>query len=347
MRYLSQTVASYVGVDLHARTLFVCVLDQAGAVKLSRNLPAHPEPFLTAVAPFRPDLLVGCECVHTWYWLADTCRAEGIPFALGHAWGIKAVHGAKTKSDAHDAQVIARLLRGGNFPLAYAYPAERRGLRDLLRTRLRLVRQRAELYGHIHTVRRQLNLDPVGSDVKYLSKRAAVAADIPDPHTRRGVEARLNLLAPLDTEIRRLERDLEVAAEQHYPTELAVLQTIPGVGPVISLTILLEIDTVRRFGSRQQFCSYARLITPRQESAGKIVGVGNTKAGNAWLKWAFSEAAVLSAQKDERLKKCLAKVQSKHGAGKGLSIFAHKLGRVVYHLLRTKKVFDVERFVRH
>ena len=347
MRYLTATAASYVGVDLHARTLFVCVLDSAGTVKLARNMPAKPEPFLNAIAPYRTDLLVGCECVHCWYWLADTCRRENIPFALGHAFGIKAVHSSKTKSDAHDAEVIARLLRGGNFPLAYAYPHERRGLRDLLRTRLRLVRQRAELYGHIHTVRRQLNLDPVGADVKYKSKRDAAAEDITDVHSRRGVEARLNLLAPLDTEIRRLERDIEVAAEEHYPTELAALQTIPGVGRIISLTVLLEIDTVTRFESRQQFCSYARLITPKQESGGKIVGVGNSKAGNAWLKWAFSEAAVLSAQKDEQLKKCLAKLQSKHGKGKGLSIFAHKLGRVVYHLLRTKKVFDVERFVKH
>jgi transposase len=112
------------------------------------------------------------------------------------------------------------------------------------------------------------------------------------------------------------------------------------------MTILLEIDTVTRFESRQQFCSYARLIRPRQESDGKAVGVGNARAGNAWLKWAFSEAAVLSSQKDERMKKCLAKLQSKHGGGKGLSVFAHKLGRVAYHLLRTKKVFDVERFVR-
>src|SRR5262245_13723943 len=134
MRYLTQTAASYVGVDLHARTLFVCVLDHAGGVRLSRNLPAKPEPFLKAVEPFRPDLLVGCDIVHTWYCLADCCRLEQIPFALGHAWGLKAVHGAKTKSDAHDAAVIARLLRGGNFPLAYAYPSERRGLRDLLRT---------------------------------------------------------------------------------------------------------------------------------------------------------------------------------------------------------------------
>jgi transposase len=347
MRYLSQAAASYVGVDLHARTLFVCVLDQAGAVRLSRNLPAKPEPFLSAVAPFRPDLLVGCECVHSWYWLADTCRREAIPFALGHAWGLKAVHGSKTKSDAHDAEVLARLLRGGNFPLAYAYPHERRGLRDLLRTRLRLVRQRAELYGHVHTVRRQLNLAPVGSDVKYRSKRDAVAADISDPHTKRGIEARLNLLAPLDTEIRRLERAIEVAAGEHYPAELVALQTIPGVGPVLSMTILLEIDTVERFETRQQFCSYARLITPKQESGGKVVGVGNARAGNAWLKWAFSEAAALAAQKDEKMKKCLARLQSRHGSGKGLSIFAHKLGRVVYHLLRTKKVFDVDRFVRH
>src|SRR5262249_54086521 len=145
---------------------------------------------------------------------------------------------------------------------------------------------------------------------------------------------------------RRLERDIEIAAQQHYPAELATLQTIPGVGRIIWLTILLEIDTISRFESRQQFCRYARLITPKQQSAGKIIGVGNAKAGNAWLKWAFSEAAVLSAQKDDRLKKCLAKLQSQHGSGKGLSIFAHKLGRVVYHLLRTRKVFDVGRFVR-
>lgn len=346
MRFLNSTAASYVGVDLHARTLFVCVLDQAGAVRLSRNLPAKPEPFLNAVEPYRGDCIVGCECMHSWYWLADTCREHNIPFALGHAFGIKAVHTSKTKGDAHDAEVIARLLRGGNFPLAYAYPAERRGLRDLLRTRLRLVRQRAELYGHIHTARRQLNPDPVGSDVKYKSKRDGAAEDITDVHTRRGIEARLDLLGPLDTEVRRLERDIEVAAGEHYPTELAALQTIPGVGPIISTAILLETDTVTRFESRRQFCSYARLIAPKQESGGKIVGVGNSKCGNAWPKWAFGEAAVLSAQKDERMKKCLSKLRSKHGSGKGLSIFAHELGRVVYHLLRTKKVFDVERFVR-
>jgi transposase len=349
MRYFQPPADSrfYAGIDLHARSLFLVLLDRDGQQRFARNLPAAPGPFLKAVQPFRDGLVVGCECMHCWYWLADTCRDEGITFALGHAWGMKAVHGQKTKCDPHDAEAIARLLKGGNFPLAYAYPKERRGLRDLLRARLRLVRQRAELYGHVHTARRQANLPPVSSDVKYKSKRAAITADIADPFVRRRVEADLALLEPLDAAIRRLEAEVEEAAREHYPTELAVLQTTPGVGPVLSLTILLEIDTIDRFATRQQFCSYSRLCGAVQESAGKRAGVGNRKAGNAWLKWAFSEAAVLSAQKDERIGRLLERLSSRLGKARALSALAHKLGRAFYHMLHTKEVFDVNRFVRH
>src|SRR5262245_6973289 len=270
----------YAGVDLHARSLYLVVLDTNGQTHFGRNLPAHPEPFLRAVQPFRDGLLVACECVHPWYWLADTCRDHAIAFVLGHAWAMKAVHGNKTKCDRQDAEAIARLLKGGNFPPAYAYPKERRGLRDLLRARLRLVRQRAQLYGHVHTARRQANLPPVSNDVKYKSKRAAITADIADPFVRRRVETDLALLEPLDTTIRRLEARFEAAARDPYPTYLAVLQTAPGVGAVPSLTILLEIDTIDRFETRQQFCSYARLCGAVQESAGRRTGVGNRQAGN-------------------------------------------------------------------
>src|SRR5436190_4673345 len=337
----------YAGVDLHARALFLVVLDTHGQARFGRNLPAAPEPFLLAVQPFRAGLLVACECVHAWYWLADTCRDHAIAFVLGHAWAMKAVHGNKTKCDRRDAEAIARLLKGGNFPLAYAYPKERRGLRDLLRARLRLVRQRAELYGHVHTARRQANLPPVSSDVKYKSKRAGITADIADPFVRRRVETDLALLDPLDTAIRRLEAEIEAAAEPHYPTELAVLQSTPGVGPVLSLTILLEVDTIERFDTRQQFCSYARLCGAVQTSDNKRAGVGNRKAGNAWLKWAFSEAAVLSAPKDEQIGALLQRLTSKLGKPKAYSALAHKLGRAFYPMLHTKEVFDIQRFVRH
>ena len=337
----------YAGVDLHARALFLVILDADGNTRFARNLPAAPEPFLHAVAPFRDGLLVACECMHCWYWLADTCRDENIAFVLGHAWAMKAVHGCKTKCDRKDAEAIARLLKGGNLPPAYAYPKERRGLRDLLRSRLRLVRQRAELYGHVHTARRQANLPPVSNDVKYKSKRIGIVDDIADPFVRRRVETHLQLLEPLDTAIRRLEAEIEDAAQAIFPTELAVLQSTPGVGAVLSLTILLEIDAIERFDTRQQFCSYARLCGAVQSSDNKRCGQGNAKAGNAWLKWAFSEAAVLSAQKNERIGALLNRLASKLGKAKAYSALAHKLGRAFYHMLHTKEVFDVNRFVRH
>src|SRR5262245_1355794 len=107
MRYASISAASYCGVDLHARTMYVVVLDQHGNVRLAKDLPADPDAFLAAIAPFRPELAVACECVHTWYWLADLCAAQAIPFVLGHALGLRAVHQSKNKSDAHDALTIA------------------------------------------------------------------------------------------------------------------------------------------------------------------------------------------------------------------------------------------------
>ena len=337
----------YCGVDLHARAIFLVVLDADGQTRFARNLPANPDAFLHAVEPFREGLLVACECMHCWYWLADTCREHNINFVLGHAWAMKAVHGQKTKCDRKDAEAIARLLKGGNFPPAYAYPKERRGLRDLLRSRLRLVRQRAELYGHVHTARRQANLPPVSNDVKYKCKRAACSADISDPFVRRRVETHLALLEPLATAIRRLEAEIEDAAQGFFPTELAVLQSTPGVGPVLSLTIVLEIDTIARFDTRQQFCSYARLCGAVQSSDNKRCGIGNKKAGNAWLKWAFSEAAVLSAQKDQRIAALYNRLAARLGKAKAYSALAHKLGRAFYHMLHTKEVFDVNRFVRH
>jgi transposase len=164
---------------------------------------------------------------------------------------------------------------------------------------------------------------------------------------RRRVETDLALLAPLDTAIRQLEAELEDAAKGHYPTELAVLQSTPGVGLVLSLTILPEIDTIDRFDTRQPFCSYARLCGAVPTSDNKRTGAGNKKAGNAWLKWAFSEAAVLSAHKDERIGAYLQRLASGLGKAKALSALAHKLGRAFYHMLHTKEVFDVTRFVRH
>jgi transposase len=121
MRFYNQQHRFYGGVDLHARTLSLCILDAKGAIVLQKTIVAGPDAFLQAVAPFRDGLAVACECMFAWYWLADLCEQEKIPFVLGHALYMKAIHGGKAKTDKIDAHKIAVLLRGGMLPQAYVY----------------------------------------------------------------------------------------------------------------------------------------------------------------------------------------------------------------------------------
>jgi transposase len=118
MRFYTHQHPFYCGIDLHARSMYVCIVSHEGAMLLHRHMQAAPEPFLKAVAPYRDRLVVAVECLFTWYWLADLWAAEGLSFVLGHALSMKAMHGGKAKNDKSDAQKIAALLRGGLLPQA-------------------------------------------------------------------------------------------------------------------------------------------------------------------------------------------------------------------------------------
>jgi hypothetical protein len=148
----------YCGIDLHARSLYVCIIDQEGEVLLHKEIKAQPEPLLALLDPFRDDLIVGVECMHCWYWISDLCEEHGINFILGHALYMKAIHGGKTKNDRIDSFKIAMLMKGGNFPLAYVYPKAMRATRDLLRRRTRIVQHGAMLKAHVVNTTSQYNL---------------------------------------------------------------------------------------------------------------------------------------------------------------------------------------------
>jgi transposase len=346
MRFYNQQHRFYAGIDLHARTLYLCVLDQAGAIVRHVNLKADPRAFLEAVAPFRDGLVVACECMFAWYWLADLCAAESIPFVLGHALYMKAIHGGKAKNDKIDAHKIATMLRGGMLPQAYVYPKGMRETRDLLRRRMFLVHKRAEAITHVQNTNSQYNLPPFGKKLVYAANREelAVAERFTDPSVKKTVEVDLDLVDHLDQSIAELELYLTRAAKVDDVYTYERLKTIPGVGPVLALVLLYEIHDIHRFPTVGQFLSYARLVRPDHESAGKKQGFGNKKIGNAHLRWAFSEAVCLFLRGNETAQRYQAKKQKKHGKGKTLAILAAKLGRAVYHMLRKKEPFDARRF---
>jgi len=345
MRFYTQTHAHYCGIDLHAKTMYLCVLDRDGNVLLHENAKSRPEALLAAVAPYRDDLVVAVECIFTWYWLADLCRCEGIAFVLGHALYMKAIHGAKAKNDRIDAFKIAHLLRGGNLPQAYVYPPEMRATRDLLRRRLHFVRRRANLLVHVQNTHHQYNHDVPAKKVAYASNREGVAESFDDIDVRKSLELDLALVGDYDACIKDVQLHLERRAKEHDRDAYYRLRSVPGIGKILALTILYEIHDIRRFERVQDFVSYARLVKCEHSSAGKRLGTGGAKIGNVHLKWAFSEAAVLFLRNNPRGQAWLRRPAGKHGKAKALSIWAAKLGRTVYHLLRSERPFDPERFL--
>jgi len=345
MRFYNGQHRHWCGIDLHARTMYVCILDTRGEVLVHRNLRATPEAFLEVVAPYREGLVVAVECVFVWYWLADLCAREGIDFVLGHALFMKAIHGGKAKNDRIDSLKIATLLRGGMLPQAYAYPAGMRATRDLLRRRLHLVRKRGQLLAHIQMTAQQYNLPPLGRRITYPANRGGVAEHFEERAVRRSIAIDLALLERMDGILRELELDLVRQAKQHDAQAFQLLRSIPGVGKVLALTLLYEIHDIHRFDRVQEFASYARLVKCAKESAGKKHGTSGAKMGNVHLKWAFSEAAVFFVRHSAEGKKALVRLEKRFGKGKALSILAHKLGRAVYFMLKRGKAFDRERFL--
>jgi Transposase len=208
MKFYTEQHPHYCGIDLQTRMMYLCILNQAGAVVLHRNMKAESDSFLKAITPFRQDLVVAVECMFTWYWLADLCAREEITFVLGHALYMKAIHGGKAKNDKIDAHKIAVLLRGGMIPQAYVYPAEMRSTRDLLRRRMHLMRQRAELLGHIQITNHQYNLPEIGKKIAYRSNREGVAERFADPSVQSNVTFDLKRIDFYDGLLNQIELEI-------------------------------------------------------------------------------------------------------------------------------------------
>jgi len=277
---------------------------------LHKEIKARPEPLLALLEPFRGDLVVGVECMHCWYWISDLCEEHGINFILGHALYMKAIHGGKTKNDRISSFKIAMLMRGGNFPLAYFYPKEMRATRDLLHRRTRIVRHGAMLKAHPVNTLGQYNLPPSKATLNNPGGRSQLTAACSDPEAQRNIDLDLAFVDYFQHGLKKLEWHLEQHAKQHDPASLNVLKTIPGVCRILALTILYEVGDIQRLESVQKFACDARLVKCKAESAGKVYDTQGNKIGNAHLKCAFSEAAVLFIRNNDRIRSGTQAVQS-------------------------------------
>lgn len=345
MKYYTSTTQFNCGIDLHARQMYVCLMDREGKKLVHTNIRNNDfNFFLKLVAAYRHDLTVCCECMFGWYWLADACAAAGIHFVLAHALYLKAIHGGKNKNDRIDSEKLAHLLRSNLIPPAYVYPADKRPLRALLRQRLAFVWQRAQLQTRIQSQLLAYNL-PTGSCANRDRWEEQLLAVETDPLRRLTLQNHLALIRHYDAQIAVVETQLQKLTQTQAPRDYTLLQTVAGIGEHLGLTILYEIGDIARFPTVKDFLSYCRLVKGTVASAGKLKGLRGAKLGNPYLRWAFGEAAVI-AKRDHALIGPLAQgLEARLGGNKfkANAVLAIKLARAVYFMLKTKTVFDPQR----
>jgi transposase len=347
MKYYTTTTEFNCGIDLHSKQMYVCIMDRAGKAVVHQNVKGNDFAFFLKLAkPYLHDLTVVCECTFNWYWLADACFAAGIKFVLAHALYLAHIHGGKNKNDRIDSEKLAHLLRTNLIPPAYVYPAERRPMRALLRQRMSYVWRRSEVLAHVSTKQSAEGLSPAakgGHNRDVWEER--IQAQYANPLHRFGAQCDMAVVRAYDEQIARLEQEVLRLAKTHLGRDYQLLQTVPGVGQVLGLTILFEMDAVSRFPTAKNFLSYCRLVKGSVASAGKVKGLCGGKMGNAYLRWAFGEAAVIAKRNHPLLKPYAERLVSKHGKFRGNAILAAKMARAVYHMLQAGTGFDAERVV--
>jgi transposase len=323
--------------------MYVCILDQNSEVLVHRTMQTSPEAFLNVIAPYRQGIVVAVECMFTWYWLADLCADEGIPFVLGHALYMKAIPGGKAKNDPSDSHKIAARLRGGMLPQSSGYPAAMRATRDLLRRRMPLAHKRAELLAHVHNTHSQYHLPAIGTKIADQANRDGVAERCADPAVPKRIEVALAPITSDDALLRDVELPIVQTATHHDATTLYRLPTVPGIGTILRLVLRYDIHDIDRFPRVQDVVSSCRLVTCAKDSAGQRFGTSGAKSGHAHRTWAFAEAAVLFLRAHPPAQKSLARLEKKHDKGKALTVLAHQLARAVYDLLKRHVAFEREK----
>ncbi len=347
MDYVHINKKYYCGIDLHADVMYVCVLDKNGVLQFHHEMPTDFARLLKHLKPYLANIAICAESTFNWYWLADGCAKQEIPFFLGHALYMKLIHGGKAKNDRIDSKSLADLLRTGFFPPAYPYPEKMRATRDLLRRRHRFSMLRAGFLRHIKILLYQQGHVALPS---FNNEKAQQIRDVFKPfkvsaEVQLSIDYDLGMIEHLDTILPKMEWTILKSAKHHDSHAFALLRTLRGLGPILSLTILYEIHTIKRFLTVQKFSSYARVVKVERSSHGKNLGAKNNKIGNPYLRWAFGQLATNGQRFYPETKEYTQQLIKKLGKRKAYSLLAHKFAVAVYYMLKNKTAFDVKRFV--
>ena len=332
----------YVGIDLHSNNSYTAVMDEDDKVVFRKRLKNDLREILAALEVYRSGIAgVVVESTYNWHWLVDGLHAAGYVVHLANTTANKPYSGLKYSNDDSDAVWLARLLRLNVLATGYICPKKQRAVRDLLRKRGHLVRQRTGQILSVNTIAQRTGPYKLTGNAIKFSEPEEISGRFADDCIRMSVYASLTMVHCASTQISRIEQ--KVKSKMRLDARFIGLKEVPGIGDILGLTIALETGELSRFAKVGNYVSYCRCVGSARYSNGKLKGRGNAKNGNKYLSWAYVEAANFAIRYSPAAKRYYERKKAKTGSVVATKALAHKLARACYFVMRDGVPFDEQR----
>jgi transposase len=329
----------YAGIDLHSTNNYIGIIDEQDRRVFKQKLSNSLGSILVSLEPFKENLTgVVVESTFNWYWLVDGLMKHGYKIHLANPSAIQQYEGLKYTDDKWDSFWLAHMLRLNILPEGYIYPKEERPLRDLLRKRVRLVRERtAHILSLESMVQRNLGARISGNEVKKL-KESDVEKLFDQSHLIMSASSSVAIMRFLTGHIDTIEKEVKSQLKLREPFKC--LLSVPGIGDILGMTIMMEVGEIKRFAKVGDYSSYCRCVRTQRLSNGKSKGKGNSKNGNRYLAWAYVEAANLAIRYCPHARKFYQRKMEKEGGVVAIKALSNKIARATYYMMRDKVEYD-------
>jgi transposase len=336
---------AYAGIDLHSSNNYTGVTNEEDKRLYGKRLPNRLEGILSALEPFKDSLEgVVVESTYNWYWLVDGLQEHGYKVHLANPSAIKQYEGLKHTDDKWDSFWLAHMRRLNILREGYIYPKEERPVRDILRRRLLFVRHRtSHILSLQSAITRNLSYKMSSRDIKRLTESDADKIFV-DPFLILAARNSISTIGFLRTRIKEIEKAVKSHAK--LKPEFEYLLTMPGIGNILGLTIMLEVGDISRFAKVSNYSSYCRCVKSERLSNKKKKGEGNRKNGNKYLAWAYVEAANFAIMHYPEIKSFYQRKKAKTNGIVAIKALSNKLARASYYLMRDKVPYDPNRLFR-
>jgi transposase len=330
---------AYAGIDLHSSNSYIGVIDERDQRHFGKRLPNRLSQILVALEPFKNDLeAVVVESTYNWYWLVDGLEQEGYKVHLANPSAIKQYEGLKHTDDKWDSFWLAHMKRLNILPEGYIYPKQERPIRDLLRRRLLFVRHRtSQILSLQSAIARNLSLKMSGRAIKELKEEDAEAL-FDSPYLVLTAKSNIAVIQFLTKTLRTIEKAL--MSQIKLRKEFRLLKTLPGIGDILGLTIMLEVGDISRFSKVGDYSSYCRCVKSEKLSNGKKKGKNNRRNGNRYLSWAYVEAANFAIRFSQEAQKFYQRKMAKTNKIVAIKALSNKLARASFYVMRDQVAYD-------